>query len=236
MGKKVITEADVIEAAEAGKGFIEGPSSECIITPGARDKALSLGMEIYETSAGSGLSDAGTPHSASSGTEDVVSQVTRLIKSRLPVDLAPEKLELLVRRTVNDHLSKSVPKPAQPKHNPDQTVTRSKGVCFVKGNMIPGELSGPLPVEEKVMVADAFKCSEDATLAGGYMAWSKASFSRTVDKNEIDIVLDGELHLTVDGETSVAEPGDMVYLAQGTEVVYSTPGHVKLACVNSLKK
>jgi ethanolamine utilization protein EutQ len=233
MGKQVITEADVVEAAEAGRKIIEAPLGECIITPGARDRASSLGMEINETSAKGDASSYQTPTIDSSQTEDVVSQVTRLIKDRLPLDLAPEKLETLVRQVATAHLSESPPATV---NNPDQVVTQLGGVCFIKGNMIPGELSGPIPVEEKVMVADAFKCSDDSTLAGGYMEWSKASFNRIVDNNEINIVLDGELNLTVDGQTSVVQQGDMVYLPQGTEVVYSAPERVKLACVNSLKK
>ena len=233
MGKQVITEADVVEAAGAGSKIIEAPLGECILTPGARDKALSLGMGINETSSQSYPSPSVTPTVASSQTEEVVSQVTRLIKDRLPLNLDPEKLEDLVRRVATAHLSESPP--AQ-KLNPDQAVTQLGGVCFIRGNMIPGELTGPIPVEEKVMVADAFRCSDDSTLAGGYMEWSKASFNRIVDHNEINIVIDGELHLKVDGQTSVVKQGDMVYLPQGTEVLYSTPDRVKLACVNSLKK
>ena len=233
MGKQVITEADVVEAAEAGRKIIEAPLGESIVTPGARDRALSLGMEINEASGQGYSSPLETRPLEASQTEDVISQVTRLIKDRLPLDLAPEKLETLVRQVATAHLSESPPATV---HNPDQAVTQLGGVCFIRGNMIPGEVTGPIPVEEKVMVMDAFKCSDDSTLAGGYMEWSKASFNRIVDHNEINIVIDGELHLTVDGQTSVVEQGDMVYLPQGTEVVYSTPERVKLACVNSLKK
>jgi len=229
MGKQVITEADVVEAAEAGSKIIEAPFGECIVTPGARDKALSLGMEINETAAQDFSSAAVT----SSQTEEVVSQVTRLIKDRLPLDLDPEKLENLVRQVATAQLSET---PTTTRNNPDQAVARVGGVCFIKGNMIPGELSDQIPVEEKVTVMDAFRCGDDSTLAGGYMEWSKASFNRVVDQNEIDIVVDGELHLSVDGQTSVVKQGDMIYLPRGTEVLYSTPGRVKLACVNSLKK
>ena len=229
MGKQVITEADVVEAAEAGGKIIEAPLGECIVTYGARDKALSLGMEIKETPEQGSVG----PAVAYSETEEVVSQVTHLIKDRLPLNLDPEKLENLVRQVATAQLSKSST-PA--KYNADQAVTQQGGVCFIKGNMIPGELSDQIPVDEKVMVMDAFKCSDDSTLAGGYMEWSKASFNRIVDNNEINIVLDGELNLSVDGQTSVVKQGDMVYLPRGTEVLYSAPGRVKLACVNSLKK
>ena len=233
MGKQVITEADVVEAAEAGGKIIEAPLGECIVTYGARDKALCLGMEIKETPEQGYASSSVAPAVAYSETEEVVSQVTRLIKDRLPLNLDPEKLENLVRQVATAQLSKSST-PA--KYNADQAVTQQGGVCFIKGNMIPGELSDQIPVDEKVMVMDAFKCSNDSTLAGGYMEWSKASFNRIVDNNEINIVLDGELNLSVDGQTSVVKQGDMVYLPRGTEVLYSAPGRVKLACVNSLKK
>jgi ethanolamine utilization protein EutQ len=233
MGKQVITEADVVAAAEAGRKIIEAPLGECIVTYGAGDKALSLGIEIKETSGQGDSSPSVTPTVASSQTEEVVSQVASLIKDRLPLNLDPEKLENLVRQVATAHLSKSSP---PVKHNPDQSVTRMGGVCFIKGNMIPSELSGSIPVDEKVMVMDAFKCSDDSTLAGGYMEWSKASFNRMVDQNEINIVLEGELNLSVDGQTSVVKQGDMVYLPRGTEVLYSAPGRVKMACVNSLDK
>jgi ethanolamine utilization protein EutQ len=233
MGKQVITEADVVEAAEAGNKIIEAPLGESIVTDGARDRAFSLGIEIKETSEQGDSSAAFIPAVGSSQTEEVVSQVASLIKDRLPLNLDPEKLENLVRQVTSAQLAKS---PPASKHNSDQAVTQQGGVCFIKGNMIPSELSGSIPVDEKVMVMDAFKCSEDSTLAGGYMEWSKASFNRTMDQNEINIVLDGELNLSVDGQTSVVKQGDMVYLPRGTEVLYSAPGRVKLACVNSLNK
>lgn len=233
MGRQVITEADVVEAAEAGGKIIEAPLGECIVTPGARDKALSLGLEIKESSLKGYSPPSGTPSVAPSQTEEVVNEVTRLIRDRLSLDLDPEKLENLVRQVAKAHLSE--PPPAI-KHNPDQAVTGQGGVCFIKGNMIPGELSDRIPVDEKVMVTDAFRCSKDSTLAGGYMEWSKASFNRIVDQNEINIVVQGELHLSVAGHNSVAKQGDMVFLPQGTEVLYSAPGRVKLACVNTINK
>ena len=233
MGKRVITEADVVEAAKAGNKIIEAPLGKCIVTDGARDRALSLRIDIKENDSEGGAFPSQESPSKMPQTEDVVSRVTRLIKDRLPINLTPEKLESVVRQVATAHLSNSQP---AAKLNSDQVLTQTGGVCFIKGNMIPGELTGPIPVEEKVMVADAFKCSDNSSIAGGYMEWANASFNRTVDHDEINIVLDGELHLTVDGQTTVVEQGDMVYLPEGMDVVYSAPERVKLACVNSLKK
>ena len=108
MGKRVITEADVVEAAKAGSKVIVAPIGECIITHGARDKALYLGLEIDEN-----LRSRETQPlprlkgSKKTQAEKVVDQVTSLIKDRVPGKLAPEQLEDLVRKVVTDHLTKS---------------------------------------------------------------------------------------------------------------------------------
>ena len=232
MGKLVITEADVVEAADAGKKIISAPLGESIITDGARDKALYLGLKIDETPAQDISPHEDTRLVEESQSEKVVNQVTSLIKDRISVKLAPEQLENLVRSVVTVHLNKSRP---VNKSLSDQAVTQVGKACFIKGNRIPGELTGPIPVEEKVMVSDAFRCSEDSTLAGGYMEWSKASFKRVVNEDEICVVVDGELSLTMEGHVAVMKQGDMVYLPQGTELLYSAPDRVKLACINSIK-
>jgi ethanolamine utilization protein EutQ len=69
-------------------------------------------------------------------------------------------------------------------------------------------------------------------LAGGYMVWEDAAFSRCVEAPEIAVVIDGELHLIIDGETMVSKPGDMIYFPEGAAVEYKAPGKVKLACIN----
>jgi hypothetical protein len=66
MGKRVITVADVLQAAEAGESAISVPSGECIVTPGARDKAESLEIELLEEEGGD-VSSEPAPACASSG-------------------------------------------------------------------------------------------------------------------------------------------------------------------------
>jgi ethanolamine utilization protein EutQ len=108
------------------------------------------------------------------------------------------------------------------------------GVCFVSGARLLEGGSGPVPVEAKALVAGAIRCGGSQKLAGGYMDWQKASFSRTVEFPEIGVVIEGELQLTVGGKTLTARPGDMVYFPKGAQVVYSAPARVRIACVNCI--
>ena len=55
-----------------------------------------------------------------------------------------------------------------------------------------------------------------------------------MERAEIAVVIEGEMRLTVGENTITAQPGDMVYLPAGTDVVYQAPSRVTLACVDRL--
>lgn len=247
MGKRVITVADVLKAAEAGEKAMHAPTAECIVTPGARDMAESLEIELMEGAApepvselqpeqapcpvSSVLSEAvGAKPAAEpdadevSGADEVVRQVCSLIESRLPASLAGTELEQLVRDVVFARLGEDA--------SGDGAETRIGGVCLINGSRLLQGGAGPVPVDEKVLLADAV-AGEDSGLVGGYMEWEKASFRRTVECPEISVVVDGELHLTVGGRTLVGKAGDMIYFPKGVNVLYSTPSKVRMACVNA---
>ena len=85
-----------------------------------------------------------------------------------------------------------------------------------------------------MLVAEAIGDPGKEKLAGGYMVWEKSSFTRQVEQPEIAVVVEGELHLDVDGRTLVGKPGDMIYFPKGAVVAYHAPQRVKLACVNCI--
>ena len=48
MGKCIIAVEDILEAVKAGRKTLAAASADCIVTPGARDKAAELGITIAE--------------------------------------------------------------------------------------------------------------------------------------------------------------------------------------------
>jgi ethanolamine utilization protein EutQ len=231
MGKCIIAVDDILEAAKSGKKRLPAAVGECIVTPGARDKAAELGILLDE---GPGAPAAAAPASAQaqpSPVDQVVRQVCALMKERLGSGVAAAELERLVREVVAVRLAGTgAAAPAEA----GRAVACVDGVCFISGARLLEGGSGPVPVEGKVLVADAIRCGEKYKLAGGFMDWQKASFSRTVEFPEIGIVLEGELQLTVGGRTLTTKPGDMVYFPKGAQVVYSAPARVRIACVNCI--
>lgn len=232
MGKRVITVEDIVQAAQAGHQTIPCPPGDCIITPGARDQATLLGVFLDEGD-GSAPPLASTAGISGPGpTDDLIQQVCAALQPRLPVDIDQKNLETLVRDVVTTRLAPSGPLSAE---GGDQDSGCPGGIVFVSGQRLLLEGARPIPVAEKVLVADAIKCGDGYKLSAGVMAWEKTSFDRTVDFPEIGVILEGELHLIVAGKTIIGKPGDVLYFPQGVHVVYSTPTKVKLACVNCIQ-
>lgn len=226
MGKCVITVVDVLDAAKAGRKSIAAPPGECIVTAGARDKAVELGIAVDEVAGLPRPSGEGPSAAPLAGEADIlVREVCSLLKNRVAAGIDPQQLERLVREAVFAKLAGA---------GSDQTVSQPDGICFVSGQLLLETPAGPVPVAEKALVAEAIGCGANTPLAGGYMEWEKASFDRNVEYPEIGIVIEGELHLTVSGKTLVAKAGDMVFFPKGVQVVYTAPGKVRLACVNCL--
>jgi ethanolamine utilization protein EutQ len=237
MAKRLITQADVIQAADSGQTSIDASPNQFIITPGARDKADSLGIAICDSSDGYSPCElpAGSANMASAPTsssnDSMIKQVCDILNSRLPAGTSKQNLEQIVRQVVTSKMAgASAPDPGEGASN-----ASSQGVCLVKGDRLMQQEGGKVPIDEKVLLADAIQCGEGHKMAGGYMQWQKASFRRDVETSEMAIVLDGELHLTVGGETIIGRSGDMIFFPKGAKVLYSTPSKVKLACVNCIQ-
>lgn len=230
MGKQVISVADIEEAAGQGNRTLSIRVGECIVTPGARDRARELGVTLLEeeSAAASTAVPQPSPPALPAEAEELVGEVCRKLAERLPAGVDPAELEALVRGAVTARLGAEGVPAASP-------VPAARGVLFIRGARLLAEASGPVPVPEKAIVAEALYGGEEVKLAGGFMEWENASFRRRVETAEIEVVLEGELRLTVDNERIEARAGDMLYLAPGTEVAYEAAGRVRIACVNGLR-
>ncbi len=231
MGKVVISMADIEDAVRKGERTLRIRSGECIVTPGARDRAREMGVTLLEE--GSEPAAAKEANAAETSTlpetaEALVREVCRNIGKHLPEGVEAGELERLVRGVVAARLA------GEPRAQASVSPA-ARGAFFVRGSRLLEDAAGPVPVEEKAIVAEALGGGEEVRLAGGFMEWENAAFRRVVESAEIAVVLEGELRLAA-GETRIeARPGDMLYFAPGTELVYEAQGRVRLACVNGIR-
>lgn len=237
MGKQVITAAYINKEYEAGHTTLNLHAKDCIITPGARDKIEELGMVL----AGSSQTntdqscDIGKPSSGKqeissssySNVGGVTDQVFNLLRDQLP-DENPTTLESLVRKTVE---AKLLSNEAPESMIENGLLTVYGDVAIINGNRVFDEDAAE-DMPGKVSISGAIRCHAKAPHSTTYMQWKRASFDRTIESSEINLVVEGELEITVDGKKMPAKAGDMIYVNKGAVVTYSTPTSVKLTCVN----
>jgi len=242
MAKRIVTETDIYKASERGEA-ISAPPEKCLVTPQARDRAYELGVRLVEDEAGTDESAGETeskapPRELSTEEEKVVGEVITMMQSKLPVNMDADVLESLVREVVEARHGTLTPDQGGSNSNEISVNTEADGVHLIKNQRLMSDESGFKPVPGKVIMSEAITNGEKKAqfnLSAGFMEWEKASFSRTVECEEICIVVDGRLQLTVGGKSLIAKSGDMVYLPKGVNALYSAPEHVKLACVNCIE-
>lgn len=105
----------------------------------------------------------------------------------------------------------------------------ASGVVVVRGDSV--KLAPLLAVGggKQPGVADLITGRDGSPMTAGVMAWSREdSFPWKLDYDEVDLVLEGVLHLTIDGRTLEGKPGDVLYLPKGSSVVFGTPWRTRV--------
>ncbi len=242
MSKKIITEADILSSAQNNSRVIQANPKFAIVTPKARDKAEELGikLETSDTSDDKNRSSEKSQNSQSSCSsttepraDDLIRQVSTLLKPHLPEDVDHSLLEKIIKDTVNQKLI-TAQTPSDKTQSPASQPGEGR-VKFVKSDRLLDNATTPEPVKDSVLVAEAINSGTGVSMAGGFMQWSGSSFKRKLTIPEMTIVLKGVLHLDINNEQIKAAAGDMIYLPEDLEVVYSAPDGVRVACINCIK-
>lgn len=238
MGKQVITADDIQKLSLAGNNTLDVCETDCIITPGARDKIEELGIRFRQScmhhqskvkNPETSLNNKKAYITDNSQVDLITDQVCALVKQNVG-HTAPPGLTDMVKKIVASKLSASSEAETDSSEKCSALRTRG-GVSLIQGNHLLDDCSGP-DIPGKVLISDAIRCHNASHLTATYMKWEKTSFDRTVESPEISIVLEGEMDILVDGKTLKATAGDIIYMDKGASVTYDSASGVKLACVN----
>lgn len=94
----------------------------------------------------------------------------------------------------------------------------------------PFPYPGP-PPGMAVEAVDVVTADDRSPMAAGYLTLTKGSFPWTLTYDEIQIVLEGELHLGGDGGGQVGRPGDVLFVPKGSSITFGTPSWTKFVYV-----
>ena len=164
-------------------------------------------------------------HAASGATEYVIAPGDRLTPSAR--DVASERRLSVV--TGSD--------PVAPDGDGDIGGSRSgrrpsvlhiRSVNTIALDPFPVELHRP---EMDVGLRDVVTSADGMSMAAGVMSLRAGSFPWTLDYDEVEYVLEGELHITVSGRVTIGRPGDVIAVPKGSSITFGTPSWARFLYV-----
>lgn len=206
MAKTVITAAEVQQVAPGGT--LPVPAG-AIVTPLARDTAVELGVK---------LADAGQPTPVTAGGATALASQSAA---------RPDELADRVRSIVTSLLGATGGAAPQPAAAPRPAVTHAS---IRDAQLQPFPYPGP-PPGMQVETVDVVTAADGSPVAAGYMSITKGSFPWTLSYDEVQIVLEGELHLGGEAGGKIGRPGDVLFVPKGSAITFGTPSWAKFVYV-----
>ncbi|HSE08001.1 MAG TPA: cupin domain-containing protein [Nocardioidaceae bacterium] len=111
---------------------------------------------------------------------------------------------------------------------------RTPRVQHVKG--VDTMAMGPFPVdlgrpEMDVRLRDVLGAEHGLPMATGVMSLRAGSFPWTLDYDEVEYVIEGELHITTAEQQVVGLPGDVIAVPKGSSITFGTPSSARFLYV-----
>lgn len=110
-----------------------------------------------------------------------------------------------------------------------ERVVDPSGLVVVRGRSVRlGEFTGAGP-DKHIGLTDVVTGQDRSPMTAGFMSWSREdSFAWSLDYDEIDLVLEGVLQITIAGRTLEGRSGDVFYIPKGSRIVFGTPSRTKV--------
>ena len=93
---------------------------------------------------------------------------------------------------------------------------------FLEGKTTPGT---------HVWLKDVVTTPDRSPMGAGYMSLDKGEMAWTLNYDEIDIVLEGELVITRGNEQVRGKTGDVIYIPKGSSITFGTPNWTRFVYV-----
>jgi ethanolamine utilization protein EutQ len=96
--------------------------------------------------------------------------------------------------------------------------------------LTPFPFPGP-PASMDVRTTDVVTAADGLPIGAGVMSLREGSFPWTLDYDEVEYVLEGELHLTCGDQMVVGRPGDVIAVPKGSSITFGTPSWARFLYV-----
>lgn len=84
---------------------------------------------------------------------------------------------------------------------------------------------------DEVYTKDFFSLDESPRLGAGLMVMKESTFDWTLNYDEVDYVIDGELQVVGKHGTSTAHKGQMILIPKGSQIKFSAPKYARFVYI-----
>lgn len=212
--KKLISAYDVKAAANQGQKQLS-IDGNTIITMAAKDMAREMGIEFSTGVAAAAKADL-----------DYGSQAKERPQTGLENPLDPEVIFQVVKAVLSNGLQASLPdsavqQPFQAESDPQSGLKVVRGRTVRFENLETGTPQTRAAYRELIG-------KDPSQRNAGFLTIEKSSFACELKCEEIDIILEGSLSVTVNEKTYSAHQGDVLFIPKNTKVTWHCPDYVKL--------
>ena len=223
---KTLISAQTVRQAKAGGQTCLAAGKDVLVTPEARSLADEFGIRLDEHLGE--RADAGTSAPGTAAEDPAMAAIRAAVLARLPADAAnnPGLVEQIVGKVCLAQKNAAAKPPAVTAAFATKAAAAT-GIKLVKGADVHLGVFPGAGADKQVGIADVITAADGAPLAAGFMAWSQCFFPWTLDYDEIDLVLEGELHIRCDGQSFVGKSGDVLYIPKGSAIEFGTTTAVR---------
>lgn len=219
---KTLISAETIRQAKAGGQTCLAAGKGVLVTPEARSLAEELGIRLDD--------GAAAAPAAAEAADPALAAIRAAVLAKLPADAAnkPELVEQIVSKVcLAQKNAASGAQPAAATNAAAAPAAAASGIKLVRGSDVHLGVFPGAGTDKQVGIADVITAADGAPIAAGFMAWSQCFFPWTLDYDEIDLVLEGELHIRHNGQTYVGKSGDVLYIPKGSAIEFGTTSAVR---------
>ncbi|MGF1726847.1 ethanolamine utilization acetate kinase EutQ [Photobacterium nomapromontoriensis] len=227
--KQLISAADIRQAKSEKKTYLVVPFKDFIITPEAREVAKVESIELLDAAPAQAPTTP-APAAVVSCESECVSPAPAMVQdqsSRIQAEIESQlshvdaekstQIQQLIAAAMADFNQKL---PASPRQINDD------GIVLIHGNAVKLEMFDGAP-GKNIGLTDVIGAKDGSNMGVGYMGWENAFFPWTLTYDEVNVVLEGELHVKTASGTTIAKPGEVIFIPKNSSVEFGTPTHVR---------
>jgi ethanolamine utilization protein EutQ len=142
-------------------------------------------------------------------------------------DLDKATLELLIRKVITEQLGRDEVAPTNRTVDPSGIIALNLPTIKVtEENRLDTGKAGDV-----VYTKDLFSLEESPRLGTGIMEMKDTTFDWTLDYDEVDYIIEGQLDIIIDGRKISAKQGEVILIPKGSKIQFSVTGHARFLYV-----